>query len=63
LVNGQRIAVVASPPYYAEWDPVGLGKTNIEIEARATSDAGVTAALKIEVRANGSEAACHIARN
>ena len=63
LVNGQRIAVVASPPYYAEWDPVGLGKTNIEIEARATSDAGMTAAFKTEVRANGSKAACHITRN
>jgi hypothetical protein len=59
FVNGRQTAVVASPPYLADFDPSAFGDENVEIEAKAIAVNGSTAVFKTEVRLNGSQASCH----
>ncbi len=60
LVNGKPLATVSAPPYYAKLDPKQFGDSNIEIEAKAVADSGLSADSKTVVRANGSAASCQI---
>jgi hypothetical protein len=63
FVNGDRLATVTSPPFYAKFDPKGFDNRNVEIEARAAADSGLSAVFKTTVRVNGSQASCQVPRD
>lgn len=58
FVNGKKIASTMQYPYTARFDPAGLGRKRVEIEARAVAPSGASASFKSPVRLNGAGISC-----
>jgi hypothetical protein len=62
LVDGKPIAAVATPPYYAHFDPEGFGQRPIDIEVTALNSSGASAKFKSTVKLNGDNTSCGMPR-
>jgi hypothetical protein len=58
LIDGQKLASVAAPPYRTPFDPAGRGPRTVEIAARAIAASGAVAAFRSTVHLNGDKGSC-----
>jgi hypothetical protein len=59
-VNGKFLATSSAPPYYAYFDPAGLGERTAELEAIAEATDGAVASFKSTVKFNGTKPTCSL---
>lgn len=63
VMNGKLLGTTAVPPYYAQFDPAGMGDRVIELTARAVAVSGASAEFKSTMKLNRGANSCKVPSN